>query len=79
MWVYKLVAKLLTHTVLYGLANIMIFGGMLLCVVGGLLFVVTPWVTWIGMAVFIGGLCVLGWSDQYLPSEEKKRSENGNG
>jgi hypothetical protein len=73
MWVYKLVGKFLTHTVLAGLANIMIFGGMLCCVVGGFLFVVAPWITWIGMAVFIGGLFVLGYSDQFLPSEKKEK------
>lgn len=79
MWVYKLAGKLLTNTVLVGIANIMIFAGMLACVVGGFLFVVMPWITWAGVAVFIGGFCVLGWSDNYLPSElEKRRSENGN-
>jgi len=73
MWVYKLAGKLLTHSMLYGLANIMIFGGMLVCVAGGVLFVITPWVSWIGVAVFISGLCVLGWSDSYLPSEKKEK------
>lgn len=61
---------------LAGLANIMIFAGMLGCVMGGFMFALTPWVTWISLAVFIGGFCVLAYSDKYLPSE-KKGSGNG--
>jgi hypothetical protein len=75
MWLYKLRAKFLTHTVLAGTANIMIFAGMILCVAGGFFFVVAPWLTWSGLVLFIGGLIVLGCSDNYLPSElERKRN-----
>lgn len=69
---------MLTHTVLAGAANIMIFAGIFLGVGGGFVFVTVPWVLWSGIALFIGGICVLGYSDTYLPSElEKKRSEIG--
>lgn len=53
----------------------MIFAGMLSCVVGGFVFMAAPWVTWVGLVLFIGGLVVLGAADDYLPSE-KKRSGN---
>lgn len=72
MWVYKLLGKLLRHTVLAGLANIMIFAGMVACVVGGFLFVAVPWITWAGVVVFFGGFFVLAYSDGYLPSEKGK-------
>lgn len=77
MWFYKLTRQLLTYSVLYGIANIMLLIGVICCVVGGFVFGVLPWVTWAGMVLFIGGLCVLGYSDRYLPQEEG-REKNGN-
>jgi hypothetical protein len=76
MWFYKLTRRLLTYSVLYGAANIMLGVGVLCCVVGGFVFNVIPLVTWAGMVLFFGGLCVLGYSGRYLPQEE--REKNGN-
>lgn len=73
MW-YKLTRKLLTYPMLDGLAQVMIFAGVLASVGGGFFFVVAPWVMWSGIVLFIGGLCVLGYADNYLPSGEERES-----